>query len=130
MEGIAAGLSKAGHDYEYGDILAWNGAMELAGNWWPTVRGKPLGEFRSGEHCNSFIAAGEGVTADGGIVLAHNTWDTYIDSNTFNIVLDIKPASGASIIDGPNHNQKAGFWFGAIADPEGNPWWVVDVNCP
>ncbi len=100
MEGIAAGARKRLDDFawDYADILAWNGTIELAGSWWPTVRGKPLGEFRAGEHCNSFIATGDGITADGGIVLAHNTWDTYIDSNTFNIVLDIQPESGANIL--------------------------------
>ncbi len=100
MEGIAAGASRRNPDRPlgYADILAWNATIELAGNWWPTVRGKPLGEFRAGEHCNSFIATGDGVTADGGIVLAHNTWDTYLDSNTFNVVLDIHPESGSAIL--------------------------------
>jgi hypothetical protein len=68
------------------------------GNWWPIVKGKPLGELRSGEHCNSFIATGDGVTADGGIVLAHNTWDTYIDANSSNVVLDLVPDRGARIL--------------------------------
>ncbi len=31
---------------------------------------------------------------------------------------------------GPSHDQKGGFWFGGFADPEGNPCWVVDKNCP
>ncbi|MEM7168451.1 MAG: VOC family protein [Planctomycetota bacterium] len=37
---------------------------------------------------------------------------------------------GAAITGGPNFNQADSFWFGAIADPEGNPIWVVDQNCP
>ena len=31
---------------------------------------------------------------------------------------------------GPSFDQKGGFWFGSFTDPEGNPWWVVDKNCP
>jgi uncharacterized glyoxalase superfamily protein PhnB len=38
--------------------------------------------------------------------------------------------SGASITNGPLFNAKDEFWFGAFADPEGNPCWVVDKNCP
>lgn len=38
--------------------------------------------------------------------------------------------SGASIANGPSFDEKGGFWFGGFADPEGNPCWVVDKNCP
>ena len=38
--------------------------------------------------------------------------------------------TGASINNEPTFNKQDGFWFGAIADPEGNPYWVVDKNCP
>ena len=37
---------------------------------------------------------------------------------------------GASITNGPLFNAKDEFWFGGFADPEGNPCWVVDKNCP
>ena len=39
-------------------------------------------------------------------------------------------AGGGAISFGPNYNEKDGFWFGAFADPEGNPFWVVDAQCP
>ena len=39
-------------------------------------------------------------------------------------------ANGATITSGPSHDADAGFWFGGFADPEGNPIWVVDKNCP
>ncbi len=29
-----------------------------------------------------------------------------------------------------SYNKRDDFWFGGFADPEGNPWWVVDKNCP
>ena len=38
--------------------------------------------------------------------------------------------TGASITNEPTFNKQDGFWFGAFADPEGNPYWVVDQNCP
>jgi len=37
---------------------------------------------------------------------------------------------GAMITGGPSFDPKDEFWFGSFADPEGNPFWVVDVNCP
>ena len=38
--------------------------------------------------------------------------------------------AGATITNGPSFDKKGEFWFGAFADPEGNPCWVVDKNCP
>lgn len=38
--------------------------------------------------------------------------------------------AGATVTNGPSFDKKGGFWFGAFADPEGNPCWVVDKNCP
>ena len=37
---------------------------------------------------------------------------------------------GGAVTFGPNHDAKNDFWFGGVADPEGNPIWVVDPNCP
>jgi uncharacterized glyoxalase superfamily protein PhnB len=38
--------------------------------------------------------------------------------------------AGASITNRPQFNAESAFWFGSFADPEGNPCWVVDKNCP
>jgi len=38
--------------------------------------------------------------------------------------------SGGSITNAPRFNSQDEFWFGGFADPEGNPCWVVDRNCP
>lgn len=38
--------------------------------------------------------------------------------------------NGATITGGPSFDQNDEFWFGSFADPEGNPYWVVDKNCP
>ena len=39
-------------------------------------------------------------------------------------------SSGGSVTGGPQYDKEGDFWFGGIADPEGNPCWVVDKNCP
>ena len=35
-----------------------------------------------------------------------------------------------SIVFGPDFAKGDDYWYGAIADPEGNQIWVVDPNCP
>jgi predicted enzyme related to lactoylglutathione lyase len=37
---------------------------------------------------------------------------------------------GGEIAFGPSFDEKDGFWFGGFYDLEGNPFWVVDENCP
>ncbi|MHC5211149.1 MAG: VOC family protein [Planctomycetota bacterium] len=39
-------------------------------------------------------------------------------------------SAGGTITSGPSFDADAGFWFGGFADPEGNPFWVVDAKCP
>ncbi len=39
-------------------------------------------------------------------------------------------SADTSITFGPSYDGSGGFWFGGFADPEGNPIWVVDKNCP
>ncbi len=38
--------------------------------------------------------------------------------------------SGGVITFGPSFDKKDKFWYGGFEDPEGNPFWVVDKNCP
>lgn len=40
----------------------------------------------------------------------------------------LETAGGATLF-GPNYDEE-GFWFGGFSDPEGNPCWIVDKNCP
>ena len=37
---------------------------------------------------------------------------------------------GGVVTFGPSKDEPHGFWYGGFSDPEGNPFWVVDVNCP
>ncbi|MFT4648593.1 MAG: putative glyoxalase superfamily protein PhnB [Glaciecola sp.] len=39
-------------------------------------------------------------------------------------------SAGAKALFGPSFDKENNFWFGGFADPEGNPWWVVDKDCP
>ncbi|MDP7028619.1 MAG: hypothetical protein QF733_00170 [Phycisphaerales bacterium] len=39
-------------------------------------------------------------------------------------------AAGGTTTFGPSFDEQDGFWFGGLADPEGNRWWVVDAACP
>ena len=37
---------------------------------------------------------------------------------------------GTAATFGPSFDEAGQFWYGGITDPEGNPIWVVDENCP
>ena len=37
---------------------------------------------------------------------------------------------GGTITFGPSFDTKNKFWYGGFQDLEGNPFWVVDENCP
>jgi predicted enzyme related to lactoylglutathione lyase len=37
-------------------------------------------------------------------------------------------AHGGSISFGPSYSEEEKFWYGGIADKEGNPIWVVDLS--
>ena len=38
--------------------------------------------------------------------------------------------NSSTITFGPSFDKKGNFWYGGFSDPEGNPYWVVDKNCP
>jgi hypothetical protein len=99
IKGIAEGSTKAGVPLSFAQALAWNANIEMMWSWWPMVKGKPPGgRLLRHHHCSAFIATGKGITQDGGIVLAHNTWDTFLNSNAFRLMLDIAPACGHRIL--------------------------------
>ena len=99
IAGIAEGATKGGTPLSFDEALAWNAYIEMVWSWWPSAKGKSSGAaLRRHHHCSSFIASGKGVTRDGGIVLAHNTWDSYLNANVFRLILDIVPARGHRIL--------------------------------
>ena len=98
LEGIADGLRAAGRPVSRDELIAYNGIIELAEYWWPLelkkIKDAPPSPVR--QSCSSFIATGS-FTADGNIVLGHNTMQDYADVFP-NVVEDIVPARGHRIL--------------------------------
>ena len=100
MQGIAAGLTRAGEATTLDDIIGWNAWIEISGSWWPANKGDYASHAqidRRSCRCSAFIATGS-ATADGGIVLAHETFDDFWNGGALNLILEIWPDSGSAII--------------------------------
>jgi len=111
FEGMVAGIKDAGvKGIDYIDLLAWNGWIDLAWYYLPTLGAAESGEeklVRSGLRspfpraargsCSAFIATGN-ATRDGRIVMAHNLWYDYLFCVYWNVIEDLKPAKGYRII--------------------------------
>jgi hypothetical protein len=91
MKGMVRGMQKAGKEITYEQMLLMNGSIDILWYWWPEEKES------MGAGCSAFIAAGD-VTADGGIVMAHNTWSGYVDGQFCNIIVDIVPDNGHRIL--------------------------------
>jgi hypothetical protein len=98
IEGIVEGLKAAGVTSSLEEMIAYNASIELTGYWWPTVKDKisPNSPDPKQESCSSFIATGS-MTADGSIVLGHNTMNSLYNP-LCNIVMDIVPQKGKRIL--------------------------------
>jgi hypothetical protein len=98
IDGMVEGLGAAGVKTTRAEMIAYNGIIELQGYWWPTVKDslKARSPDRSLESCSSFIATGS-MTADGGIVLGHNTMTSYAPADC-NIIMDLVPSKGHRIL--------------------------------
>lgn len=98
IDGMAEGLNAAGVQTSRAELIAYNGFIELNGYWWPKVKDS-LGARspdRPKESCSSFIATGS-MTADGGIVLGHNTMTSYMSADC-NYIIEIVPVAGHKIL--------------------------------
>ncbi len=98
IDGIAEGMKMAGITTSRDELVALNGYPELFGDWWPLVRDSlgidtPAPEKES---CSSFIATGS-MTKGRGIVLGHNTHDSYYNP-LCNVIIDILPEKGHRIL--------------------------------
>ncbi len=94
IDGLVEGLTSANVTVSRADMIVYNAYIEVAGYWWPEQK-KSMGSAspsRSKESCSSFIATGS-MTADGGIVLGHNTMTGYADGFV-NVIIDIHPSTG------------------------------------
>jgi len=101
LAGIAKGLVRRGYAYDTVDVVTLNGFFELF-EAVGVIEGVPPGtrgaiSRRPVLRCSAFVATGE-ATADGNIVMAHNSWDDYVLGERWNVVLDIRPAKGQRIL--------------------------------
>jgi len=98
IDGIVEGMKTAGVSTSREEMIAYNGIFELAWYWWPQAKQKLGSDSPTPpkQSCSSFIATGS-MTADGGIVLGHNTMFDYPEAD-FNVVLDVQPAKGHRIL--------------------------------
>lgn len=113
LEGIAEGVRAVlpESDVTVEDLILWNGLEELTTYWLPAViddvyerlpgqgGGRTQKSVVSGghDHCSAFIAAGS-YTADGKIVLAHNSFTPYESSNYSNVIQFVVPDKGYPFI--------------------------------
>ncbi len=98
MDGIVDGMKAAGIRTSRDEMVTYNGYKELLDYWWPSVKDtiSPNSPDPKQESCSSFIATGS-MTADGSIVLGHNTMFDYYYP-LCNIILDILPEKGHRIL--------------------------------
>ena len=97
-EGVNARLKK--HACDPIDITAVNGWIELAWYYVPSLEEKikpGAGDKKAPGYCSAFIATGN-ATADGKIVMGHNSWVEYIVGERWNVILDITPEQGHRIV--------------------------------
>jgi hypothetical protein len=98
IDGMVDGLRAAGVSSSRAELIVYNAWFELDWYWWPKEK-KKLGSDSSSppkQSCSSFIATGS-MTADGGIVLGHNSMVDYPEA-TANVILDVLPEKGHRIL--------------------------------
>ena len=94
MKGIAAGMNHAGKKATFEQVLFMNGFIDVLWYWWPQAKKAGAGDHPG---CSAFIATGD-ATAGGRIVLAHNSWVSYVLGKSANLIVDIVPENGHRIL--------------------------------
>ena len=106
MEGMAEGCRLAGTKTTVDEIMAWNNYITLLDSWYPNQKttnsdirssSSPGREGGSKDRCSAFIATGS-YTKDGKIVMAHNSFTNFVDGQNYNVILDIHPSKGHTIL--------------------------------
>ena len=98
LDGIVEGMQAAGVPSSRAEIIAYNAYLELDLYWWP----EELKKIKEGkvnpahQSCSAFIATGS-MTADGGVVLGHNTMQGYWIALP-SVIIDIVPEKGHRIL--------------------------------
>jgi len=102
LQGIAEGLNaRTGSQLDVYDIVALNSFEEVPDYYvpWLDKQSKRANapNLKSPGNCSAFVATGS-WTKDGGIVIAHNNWTSYMDGERWRIIFDIQPAHGYRIL--------------------------------
>jgi len=118
-------------------ILATDFSAMVA--WFRDVLGFKITKLYEEEfhYCNLETSTGIKI----GIATAAEMGVTPVDRGKNTVVLQFQVANvkdflthvaknGGSVSFGPTFDKNDSFWYGGFADPEGNPCWVVDENCP
>lgn len=100
MQGMADGLTEANVSATLDDMIGWNSFQEITNNYWSSVQNQykssaPLGDFKT--HCSAFIATGN-ATKDNKIIIGHDTFDDFWNSQFDTIIIDILPTNGNRIL--------------------------------
>ncbi len=100
LQGIAEGLKAKGVKLDIWDVVALNAMPE----WDYYVKEydrqhhpKEAASLGVPEHCSAFVATGS-YTKDGKVIIAHNTWSTYLEGERWTIIFDLAPANGKRIL--------------------------------
>ena len=99
IEGIANGVkAREISDIELEDIVALNGFDDTVSyhHSLKAKEGQSAAPTIREEHCSAFIATGE-ATHDGKLLVAHNTWSSYLIGKC-NVIMDLLPAKGKGFI--------------------------------
>ena len=98
IEGIVNGVKAAGiSGIDLEDVVALNGFEDtISYHYW--LKSKESDSRATGreEHCSAFIATGH-TSANRKIVIAHNTWSSYLIGRC-NVIVDLSPAKGKGFI--------------------------------
>jgi len=108
-------------------------------DWYQRVPGFKVARLVEGDYHYCNLENESGIRL--GIADAKEMGVNPIDRKSNTVILQFQVAdvqgflenvreNGGDITLGPSLDKKEGFWFGGFADLEGNPFWVVDENCP
>jgi phospholipase B-like protein len=101
IQGIARGAYSRGVRIDADDVLAMNGWMELAWYYVPSLQTARIADPEMHQSpppaCSAFVATGS-WTRNGEIVMAHNNWMDYLIGRHWNIMVDLRPATGHRIL--------------------------------
>jgi len=101
LKGIGAGLKANGVTMDRDDVVALNAFAELPDYYVPwynahhQVASAP--RLVSPGNCSAFVATGS-YTRDHGIVIAHNSWTSYLEGERWRIIFDLVPKQGYRIL--------------------------------